>query len=141
MKNTEECVNIHLVSGEKDKKKSELSAKGGFYKKNGAYYITYTEHTASGMGDSRVLLKVKENTVTMRRMGEFNTVIAYIPGEETEFDYKTPFGKMKMKLMTTGIENRLSEEGGELRIFYTLLSDEKSENTVSVIIGRRRDNI
>ena len=103
--------------------------------------ITYTEHTDSGMGESRVLLKVKENTVTMRRMGEFSTVITYIPGEETGFDYKTPFGKMNMRIRTAGIENRLSEEGGSLKIFYTLLSDEESENTVSVIIGEGRDNI
>ena len=140
MKNTEDCVNIYLVSSENGKNKSELSAKGGFYKKNGAYYITYIEHDASGMGNSHVILKVRDNTVTMRRMGEYNTVIAYIPGEETEFYYNTPFGKMKLKIRTVGVENRLSEEGGALKIFYTLLPEE-SENTVSVIIEQRRDNI
>ena len=141
MKNTDECVNIYLAGGEKGEKKSELSAQGGFYKKNGAYYITYTEAQEAGMGDSRVVLKVKDNTVTMRRMGEFNTVITYTEGEETEFSYKTPFGIMNMRIRTTGIINKLSDEGGTLKIFYTPFPYENAENFVSVIIEQRSDSV
>ena len=139
MKNTEDCVSIYLVSTQNGEKQSEFCVDGGFYKKADTYYITYREHKTSGMENSNVLLKVKENVVTMRRMGEFKTVITYSSGEETDFDYKTPFGEMKMKIKTTWIENRLSEEGGTLKIFYTLKTGEKSENVVSLEVKQRRD--
>ena len=141
MKNTEDCVSIYLVSTQNGTKKSEFCVDGGFYRKGNAYYITYTEHEATGIENSKVFLKICENTVTMRRMGDYKTAISYIAGKETEFDYKTPFGEMKMKIRTSGIENKLSDEGGTLKIFYTLLTGEKSENTVSFVLERRRDNV
>lgn len=141
MKNTEECVSINLVSTQNGGKKSEFCVDGGFYRKGSSYYITYEEHEATGIENSRVFLKVEENTVTMRRMGEFKTTVVYASGEETDFDYKTPFGEMKMKIRTSGIENKLTDNGGTLKISYTLLSGEESENTVSLAIEQRRDII
>ena len=141
MKNTEECVSIYLVSTQNGEKKSEFCVDGGFYRKGSAFYITYKEHKSTGIENSRVLLKAEKNTVTMRRMGEFKTTVVYSLGEETDFGYKTPFGEMKMKIETSGIENRLSDEGGTLKIFYTLLTGEKSENTVSLAIKQRREKV
>ena len=141
MKNTDDCVSIYLESGEKNGNTSRRKLQGGFYKKGGAYYITYIEEETSGMGNSRVILKVTENSVIMRRMGEFSTVITYKNGMETEFDYNTPFGKMSIKIRTTKIDNGLFEKGGRLRICYTLLTGDLSENVVSLLIEQRRDRV
>lgn len=144
MKNTEQCANISLVavrnSGESEER-SEFFAEGGFYKKNGMYYVTYTENAVTGLGKTRVLLKISENSVDMRRMGEFKTLICYRQGQITDTVYETPFGRMGIKIRTDKIVNKLSEKGGTLKIFYTLFTGgEDAENELTLDIKLRREN-
>ena len=120
MKNTEDCANIYLVSRQDGAASTELSASGGFYVKDGAYYITYIE--VEGAESTRVLIKVTDSGVTVRRMGECQTVISYIEGKKTELSYRTPYGTMDMAVKTEGIENGLSEKGGTLKLIYTLFA-------------------
>lgn len=141
MKNTEECVSIHVVSkrlsgGVTDR--SEFCVEGGFYRKNGAYYVTYNEHIETGLRNTRTFLKISQNGVTMRKMGEFRTVVSYEEGKITEFDYETPFGKLNMKIKTTKIVDKLSQNGGTLKIFYTLLAGvEDVENEITLDVKLR----
>ena len=74
-----------------------------------------------GMGDSRVFLKIEKDKITMRRMGEVNTMMSYELGRITEFLYRMPFGEMNIKIKTEKILNNLTEAGGKLDFSYVLL--------------------
>ncbi len=123
LKNSKENATITLVSRQAagdENEKMEFTTTGGFYMRDGRYYITYEEHSDMGMGDSRVLLKIEPDMITMRRMGDFGTVMVYKKGEVTEFLYRVPYGDMTMKIKTVKIENSLSESGGKLTFSYLL---------------------
>lgn len=121
--------------------KSEFFADGGFYQKNGAYYVTYDEDSKTGLSNTHTFLKILKSGVTMRKMGDFKTVISYEEGKTTDFLYETPFGKLSMKIKTTKIEDKLFKDGGTLKIFYTLLSGgEDVENEIMLNVKLRSEN-
>lgn len=138
MKNTEECANIHIVSkrtAEGTLERSEFCVKGSFYEKKGAYYVTYKEHKKTGLENTRTILKIADNCVTMKKMGDFKTSVSYQEGKITDFSYETPFGKTDMKIKTTEIADRLSDNGGTLKMLYTLFAgggDIENEITIDV---------
>ena len=144
MKNIKQCANISLVTvrdSEDSKDRSEFRAEGSFYKKNGIYYVTYTENDGTALDKTRVFLKISENGVDMRRMGVFKTAIQYRTGKITDTVYETPFGKMDIKIETTKIVNKLSEKGGTLKIFYTLFTGgEDVKNEITLNIKLRSEN-
>ena len=126
MKDIKENAQISLVnnqSGGGESEKIEFISGGNFYEKDGVFHITYKEHSEMGMGDSRVFLKVEENRVTMRRMGEFQTTMYYDPDRITEFLYRVPYGEMSIKIKTEKVCNKLSENGGYVRFSYVLIMD------------------
>lgn len=143
MKDIKENATITLVnrqSGGSESDKIEFTSGGNFYQRDGAFFVTYKEHSEMGMGDSRVLLKVEDDRVTMRRMGEFRSVMNYEPGKTTEFIYRVPFGEMNIKLKTRRIENNLSENGGWVEFSYILfVNGDEINNEVHLDI-RVEDN-
>ena len=138
MKNTKQCANISFVTERYQKgtsDRSEFCVNGSFYSKDGIYYVTYKEDLGTGLGETNVFLKISQNSVYMRRMGDFKTVINYQEGKITDTVYKTPFGKMDIKIGTSKIINKISEKGGTLKILYTLFTggeDIKNEITLCV---------
>lgn len=136
LKDTKENARITLVSKMHQGTESDeinLDTVGGYYERDGRFYITYSEHKDMGMGDSRVLLKVEEDSITMRRMGDFATVMVYKKNEITEFIYRVPFGELNLKIKTTKIENELTENGGKLRFCYDLFAgDDVTSNDITI---------
>ncbi len=136
LKDTKENARITLVSKRYQGDESDeinLDTVGGYYERDGKFYITYSEHKDMGMGDSRVLLKVEPDTITMRRMGDFATIMVYKKNEITEFIYRVPFGELNLKIKTTKIENELTENGGKLRFCYDLFAgDEVTSNDITI---------
>ena len=126
MKDIKENATITLVnnqSGGGETDRIEFVSGGNFYRKDGAFFVTYKEHSEMGMGNSRVLLKVEDRNITMRRMGEFQSVMKYELGKTTEFIYRMPYGEMNIKLKTEMIDNNLSQEGGSVDFSYILIMD------------------
>ena len=126
MKDIKENAQITLVNNQKsagETDKIEFISGGNFYEKDGVFHITYKEHSGMGMGDSRVFLKVEDERITMRRMGEFQTTMCYDADKITQFFYRTPFGEMDIKIKTEKIENKLTNTGGYVNFSYVLLMD------------------
>lgn len=122
----------------------EFCVKGGFYKKNGAYYLAYKEHKKTGLENTRTFLKISGGAVTMRKMGDFKALVTYFEDQTTDFSYETPFGKMDMKIKTTKIEDKLSENGGTIKIFYTLYAnggDIENEITIDVKLRSEENEV
>ena len=138
MKNTKENARIILVSRRyegNEKDEINLDTKGGFYERDGKFYITYQEHKDMGMGDSRVVLKIEPDTITMRRMGDFATVMVYKKNEITEFLYRVPFGELSLKIKTLDIKNELTKTGGKLEFCYDLFAGgDKTHNDITITV-------
>ena len=58
--------------------------------------------------------------IRIKRKGDVNSEMIYKKNTKTSFMYRLPFGAMEMELETLRIVNSLSENGGKLRIIYTL---------------------
>lgn len=143
MKNTKEYATIHIVNSQTSEgitKSTEFEADCEFYEKDGSFHIVYKEDADIGTEEARVFLKIQKDGVTMRRMGKFKTVMAYKEGEVTDTLYSTPFGSMSMKISTSRIENKLSQNGGSLQIGYTLIiGDENIENDIRLKIKKEKN--
>lgn len=125
LKDTNENARITLLTKKRagdEKDEMNFETVGGFYEREGKYYITYREHRDMGMGDSRVVLKIEPDTITMRRMGDFQTVMVYKKNAITEFIYRVPFGELNLKIKTISIKNELTEKGGRLNFCYDLFA-------------------
>ena len=123
MKNTDECATISIVNlqtSDGKMSKTEFFADCEFFEKDGARHIVYTETADVGTGGAKVFLKIQKNNVTMRRMGEFKSVMRYETGKITDAEYRTPYGKIDLKLDTKSIDADFSEKGGQAVIKYTL---------------------
>lgn len=138
MKDTKENARITLVSKRRQGDESDeinFDTLGGYYQRDGKFYITYSEHKDMGMGDSRVVLKIEPENVTMRRMGDFGTVMVYKKNEVTEFIYRVPFGELNLKIKTLEIENELTETGGKLRFCYDLFAGgDATNNDITITV-------
>ncbi len=136
MKDTKENARITLVSKrEQGEEKDEINfdTLGGYYERDGKFYIAYSEHKDMGMGDSRIVLKVEPDAVTMRRMGDFATVMVYKKDEITEFIYRVPFGELNLKIKTIDIKNELTLNGGKLQFCYDLFAGgEATYNEITI---------
>ncbi len=140
LKNTKENATIKLVSkrfsGE-ESDKIEFTTAGGFYERDGKFYITYQEHADMGMGNCRILLKVEPRLITMRRSGDFQTVMVYKLGEITEFIYRVPFGELNLKIKTLEITNSLTSDGGKLSFCYELFAaGEQTRNEITLTVKK-----
>lgn len=138
LKDTKENARITLLSKRfcgDDKDEINLDTVGGFYERDGKFYITYSEHKDMGMGNSRIVLKIEPGTITMRRMGDFQTVMVYKKDEVTEFIYRVPFGELNLKIKTKSIDNKLTDKGGKLNFSYDLFAGgEETHNEIAITV-------
>ena len=138
LKDTKENARITLISKRcqgDENDEINLDTVGGFYLREGKFYITYSEHRDMGMGDSRVVLKIEPEMITMRRMGDFQTVMVYKMNEVTEFIYRVPFGELNLKIKTRSITNELTESGGKLNFCYELYAGgEETYNDITITV-------
>lgn len=141
LKNIKENATIELVSVQSSgdlNDKIEFVTDGNICVRSGKTYVTYKEHRDMGMGNSRVVLKIEEDMVTMRRMGDFQTVMIYKSGEITDFNYGTPFGELNIKIRTERIENTLTEDGGRLTMEYLLFTGgDVTKNELEIKVRRQ----
>lgn len=124
MKSIKEYATIHIVNSQLSEgvtKKADFNSDCEFYQKDSIFHITYKEPFDIGTGGARVFLKIEDARVSMRRMGEFKSVMAYEAGKITDALYETPFGSMDMKISTSLVENKISKNGGTLKMKYCVM--------------------
>lgn len=95
------------------------------------FYITYETE------ESKVMIKLEDGAMYLKRAGEYGSGIAYIPGERTAVDYRTPYGIIAMDVYTDLVEYELSESGGVIELSYTLgIGGDGLENRMKIKIER-----
>ncbi|HOB36569.1 MAG TPA: DUF1934 domain-containing protein [Candidatus Avimonas sp.] len=98
----------------------EFSTDGTLERTEGGYRLTYAESGATGMEGVTTSMLINPNSITLERAGAMNSFMILEKGRRTVFNYDTDFGGLVMGVYTKEINDRLSENGGELYFHYTL---------------------
>jgi uncharacterized beta-barrel protein YwiB (DUF1934 family) len=69
--------------------------------------------------------------VVMSREGKLNSQMIFQEGRKHQFLYETPFGAATMGVITSRIQNKLSEHGGDMEIDYVIDFDH-------TVVGRNK---
>ena len=117
----------HLGTDEADTDQIEFITEGKVYKKGDATYITYVEGEMSGMEKVRTILRIgRDGDILMKRFGQqrlmMDTVMEFQKGKRFNSLYHTPFGPLKMEILTNKIVNNIQPDDGtgSLYIDYDL---------------------
>lgn len=119
----------------------EFITEGKIFEKNQATYLVYEESEVSGMPGCKTSLKLKGDTIRMKRIGDnvgLDTVIEFQKGCRYEGFYDTPFGAIEMEVLTNDLINNLTPEGkGSIDIDYDIslkgLSEGRSQLNIQII--------
>lgn len=104
---------------EKNETVTEQSESGTLYERNGSLYILYDERTEEG-GTVRNTIKLKGTLLELTKKGAVNTCMIFEPGREHMTDYATPFGSLRLGVLTDSVEMRESEDQMEITASYML---------------------
>lgn len=129
------------ISMDAEEDQIEFITEGKIYERNQALYLVYDESEVSGMPGCKTSLKLKGDTVRMRRFGEnviLDTAIEFEKGRRYEGFYDTPFGAIEMEVLTNDLVNNMSPEGkGSIDIDYHIslkgLSEGRSKLNIQII--------
>ena len=109
----------------------EEKGEGRYFEKDKKKYILYKTESDS------VMITVEKNEVRIKRSGSVDSLMVYIKGKTTDFKYRLPYGMMKVRLETGKIIDALGENGGELRLIYTLdMNNMKLYNDTRITLKR-----
>ncbi len=110
------------VTDDLEEDQMEFVTEGKLYEKGEAIYLVYDETEISGLPGCRTRLKLKDGSIKMKRVGEnvgIDTEIEFEKGKRYTGYYGTPYGAIKMEVLTNHIENNLLSDGtGTLNIDY-----------------------
>ncbi|MGN0711245.1 MAG: DUF1934 domain-containing protein [Anaerovoracaceae bacterium] len=134
-------VGKQIVGDSEEEEQIEFVTEGKLYEKNEATYLVYEESEVSGMPGCKTTLKMKGDTIRMKRFGKgmgIDTAIEFRKGHRFEGFYDTPFGAIEMEVLTNDLENTLTADGkGSVNIDYHVslkgLSEGRSRLNIEII--------
>lgn len=128
-------------SGDEAEEQMEFVTEGKLYEKNGATYLIYEESEFSGFPGCRTSLKLKGDTIRLKRIGdgtEYGMEIEFKEGQRFSSKYDTPYGPIGMEVLTDSVTNDLSPEGyGKIGVKYQVslggMAEGRNELNIEVI--------
>lgn len=114
----------HQVTKEAGEDSMEFVTEAKLYERGGAMYLIYEESELSGIPGCKTRLKLKDNQVQMKRIGENGSSgheIRFEKGKRYSGYYETPMGPIEIEVLTNKLENTLSPDGdGQIDIDYSI---------------------
>ncbi|MCE5287248.1 MAG: DUF1934 domain-containing protein [Pelosinus sp.] len=120
----------------------ELTTTARYWQKNGVEYIIYHESAVSGLEKTTTALKVYPERVALVRMGGIEQKQEFKVGEKSLSTYITPYGVIKMGVMTNKLDVFFSEAQGTvgtIDIRYDLEIDGQWQSANSLTITVREE--
>ncbi len=102
--------------------------------------FSYQESELTGLEGTETTFKILPELVMLTRVGKLNTHMVFQPGRKHNFLYDTPYGTITMGVNTSVINCSLDENGGELKIFYSIDMDNSPVGRNAFIINIRKAN-
>lgn len=99
----------------------ELFTDGMMYHRDGITMLTYEESETTGFQGSTTTLKIERNgRVTLTRKGSANSHLVLQKGVRHVGSYNVYGGSMEIGVYANEVDCSITEEGGSLRLVYTL---------------------
>lgn len=98
----------------------EVVSPGKYIKLDDGYKAVYEETEISGMDGTTTTLTIKEKEVVLEREGTTSTKMCFNKSEPSISMYQTPYGMLEISINTKDLEVEMNEDGGELKINYSL---------------------
>ncbi len=120
-----------------EKEKIELDTLGKIQIKDNEAILSYDESELFG-AKVETFLKIGTDTAVMERTGDYKSKLVIKKGERNNCYYNTPHGDLVIGIFGEEIKSRLTENGGEIYLGYTLDSNLKpiSKNTVEITVRK-----
>ncbi|MCQ2554880.1 MAG: DUF1934 domain-containing protein [Clostridia bacterium] len=126
------------VIDSREEDQMEFVTDGKLYLKNDAIYVIYEESEISGFKGCKTTLKIKDDSVKMRRMAadSFGTELYFEEGQRFQSHYNTPYGIFGVEILTDRLDNAMDKETleGTVDISYKVSLEGMSEgkNTLRI---------
>ncbi len=100
----------------------ELTVEGRYAEKDGVYLIQYADAMLTGVDQPvKTTLKITaDDVVTVTRSGPFQNRFTLEEGKRCNSLYATPYGTINMGFFAEAVQNRLGENGGQLKLVYAV---------------------
>lgn len=118
---------LTLTGRQRDEAGQETVIKSSFpadyYEKSGSCYILYEEPAQDSGTVTRSAIKLKGSVLEMTRRGEIHSRMIFEAGKSHLTDYFTPYGTLRMEILTKALEISRRDNGLEAVLDYTLYLD------------------
>ena len=118
---------LTLTGRQRDEAGQETVIKSSFpadyYEKGGSCYILYEEQAQDSGAVTRNAIKLKGSVLEMTRRGEIHSRMVFEAGKSHLTDYVTPYGTLRMEILTKALEISRRDNGLEAVLDYTLYLD------------------
>lgn len=98
----------------------EVVTPGKFIFNNDGFEATYEESKISGMEGTTTILKIKDESMVLERIGSTTTIMEFKEGETAVSLYNTPYGMLDLNIDTKKLDINIDENGGEVYSKYIL---------------------
>ncbi len=115
----------------------EIITEGHISRKNGRIELKYVETDASDMSNEITTLSYDENEpgiITMERNGVCRTAMVFEAGKRYICVYDVSGMVLELVVRTYDLENKLTDNGGSIRLGYTLENGGATVSRVKMII-------
>ncbi|MDR1927332.1 MAG: DUF1934 domain-containing protein [Oscillospiraceae bacterium] len=135
-----EICDSHEIEGERHSSEmmcdgilAELPPENG-----GGWQLDYVEQS-EGLEGSKAALRIQKNLVSLSRDGNYPLEITLEQGVRHSCYYNTPGGMMHLGVYARSVESSLNQEGGSIRLWYTLdfSADMLSSNRMDISVRKR----
>lgn len=130
MKNITVDILAEITQDSGEQQKIDMTTEGSYYQRSGAYYITYDESEISGMEGSRTVIKIKNNQVTLTRMGPSHSKMIFDTTQAYNGIYHTPYGDFDMRIHTEVLDIDFDFEhgSGQVLMHYDMVLQAMSQS-------------
>ncbi|MCI8554800.1 MAG: DUF1934 domain-containing protein [Clostridiales bacterium] len=109
---------IQSAGGENDT--IQTAAVGEWEPIDDGWLLRYEENEDAGMAGVTTELRITETMVVLERSGALCSRLVLEKGKRHLCQYETGYGPLILGIDTQDIDQRLGEDGGELRLSYTM---------------------
>lgn len=135
----ENNVLITIVSHQSDgafKDATETVYPGKAFEKEGCCYVFYDEHDEDTGNVTKASMRLRPRHIEIRKKGNITSQMIFVPGQQSETEYKTPYGSMFMTIDTKRADVRygLREVAAELDYQLSLGGSASMRNQLKIVV-------
>lgn len=113
----------------------EVVTPGRFYSEDDKFIVIYKETEISGMDGTTTTIIIHNDKVILNRDGSTTANMEFEKTLEHISMYKTPYGLLDMKIKTNDLHIAVDENGGEVKIKYTITVEGNNPISTNLKIG------